>query len=89
MPLLSRSVNLHPYFADLLAWSGGDPYGAGRLVGDEVDATPGRARVTVSNELIGALAIRRFYVAFAAADLEALLASLDRTVALLEELVEG
>ena len=37
------------------------------------------------SELIAALSLRRFYVEFAAADLEELLESLDRSVGLLDE----
>ncbi len=91
-PLLTHSLDLRSYFDRVLPWSGGDPHGAGRLISggtvaeaDSSAATP----VTITTELIGALALRKFYVEFAAADLEDLLASLDTTVALLERQLEG
>lgn len=89
VPLLSRSLNLEPYFAGLLAWSGGDQYFSGRLVGGRPgqvaqDAVP----VAASTELAGVLAMRRFYVEFAAADLQDLLESLDRTIALIDGQLE-
>jgi len=40
--------------------------------------------MTITTELLGALALRSFYVEFVAADLEELLESLDRAVSLLE-----
>lgn len=90
VPLLARSLDLRPYFDGVLPWSGGDPHGAGRLIdggttADSSAATP----VTITTELIGALALRRFYVEFAAADLEDLLAQLDSTVELLERQLAG
>ena len=90
VPLLAHSLDLRSYFDRVLPWSGGDLHGAGRLIGggtiaDSSAATP----VTITTELIGALALRRFYVDFAAADLEDLLASLDRTVELLERQLAG
>lgn len=86
VPLLSRETNLHPYLDRVLPWSGGDPYGAGRLIdGGSPASSPDRATLTVTSELIGAVALRRFYVEFSAADLQELLASLDRLTALLAE----
>ena len=91
-PLLARSLDLRTYFDRVLPWSGGDPHGAGRLIGQgtaaEADASAA-APVTITTELIGALALRKFYVDFAAADLEDLLASLDSTVELLERQLAG
>jgi hypothetical protein len=89
-PLLARSLDLRSYFDGVLPWSGGDQHGAGRLIGggtvaDSSAATP----VTITTELIGALALRKFYVDFAAADLEDLLAALDRTVELLVRQLAG
>jgi len=85
VPILARSLSLRTYMDRVLPWSGGDPYGAGRLIGGGGDAPHAeRATLRTSTELVGALAIRRFYVEFAAADLEDLLASLDRSVSLLE-----
>ena len=85
VPLLARSINLGPYFENLVAWSGGDPYASGRLI-DERRAVSSRSPISIalSTELTGALALREFYVEFSAADLRDLLASLDRVVALLE-----
>jgi len=84
VPLLSRGLNLRPYFNALLPWSGGDPYGAGRLIeADATDRVEGHASLTVTSELIGALSLRRFYVEFSAAGLQELLGSLDRAVTLL------
>jgi hypothetical protein len=85
VPLLAQSLEVGPYFDEVLAWSGGDPYGAGRLIkAESADALPGSAAIVVSTELAGALALRKFYVEFAAADLEELLSSLDRSVELLQ-----
>lgn len=88
VPLLAQSLDVAPYFDKVLAWSGGDPYGAGRRIEEGSDALPGSAAVVASTELAGALALRRFYVEFAAADLEELLTSLDRSVDLLERQLE-
>jgi len=89
VPLLARSLDVGPYFDKVLAWSGGDPYGAGRLIeSGSGEALPGSASVVVSTELAGALALRKFYVEFAAADLEELLNSLDRSVDLLRRQLE-
>jgi hypothetical protein len=86
VPLLSRETNLHPYLEKVLPWSGGDPYGSGRLIdGDSPDRSGGRSTLTVSSELVGAIALRRFYVEFSAADLRELLTSLDRLTALLTD----
>lgn len=85
VPELARSVDLAPLFSRVLAWSGGDPYGAGRRIGGEGEQAGASAvRLPVTTELIGALALRRFYVEFAAADLAELLESLDRVLALVE-----
>ena len=84
-PLLARSSKLSGYFDGLLEWSGGDPYSSGRLIeGKTPDGADGSVAVEPSDELAGMLALRRFYVELAAADLEDLLASLDRVIALLE-----
>jgi hypothetical protein len=88
VPLLARSIDVGPYFDEVLAWSGGDPHGAGRLIEAGPDGLPGSATVAASNELAGALALRKFYVEFAAADLEELLSSLDRSVGLLQRQLE-
>lgn len=85
VPILARSISLRTYMDRVLAWSGGDPYGAGRLIGHgDERAVESTAPLQASTDLVGALAIRKFYVEFAAADLEELLASLDRSVSLLE-----
>jgi hypothetical protein len=90
IPLLSRSLDLRPYFDAVLSWSGGDPYAAGRLIKDQSRSVPaGSAALLVDTEIIAALSMRKFYVEFAAADLEELLASLDRLVALLDLELEG
>ena len=84
VPLLSRAINLRPYFDAVLPWSGGDPYGAGRLiVTDAPGPIPGHALLTITPELVGAVSLRSFYVEFSAADLQELLASLDRSTTLL------
>jgi hypothetical protein len=41
--------------------------------------------VEITGELVGALSTRRFYVAFSATDLEELLGSLDRCVAIIRK----
>lgn len=85
VPELARSVDLGPFFSRVLAWSGGDPYGAGRRIPDGREPAPAPAvRLPVTTEMIGALALRRFYVEFAAADLAELLESLERVLALIE-----
>ena len=88
VPLLAQSLDVAPYFDKVLAWSGGDPYGAGRRIEGAFDALPGSATVVASTDLSAALALRRFYVEFAAADLEELLGSLDRSVDLLQRRLE-
>ena len=86
VPVLARSLDLSTYYARLLSWSGGDPDASGRLIAGRVSGpATAVARVTVTTELSGLLALRGFYVDFAAADLEDLLASLDRAT----ELIEG
>lgn len=81
VPLLSRSLDLRPYFEALLPWSGGDPFAPGRLIGSHSRTEPmGQTSIVVDTELIAALSLRKFYVEFAAADLEELLGSLDRSV---------
>lgn len=90
VPILARSMSLRTYMDRVLAWSGGDPYGAGRLIGHgDDDLVRNTAPLQASTDLVGALAIRKFYVEFAAADLEDLLGSLDRSVSLLERELGG
>jgi hypothetical protein len=85
VPILARSMSLRTYMDRVLAWSGGDPYGAGRLIGHgDEGPTESKASLQPSTDLVGALAIRKFYVEFAAADLEDLLGSLERSVSMLE-----
>lgn len=85
VPLLARSIDLRSHFDRVLPWSGGDPHGVGRrIAGGTGGDSPGAAPVTITTDLLGALALRRFYGEFAAADLEELLSSLERVVALLE-----
>jgi hypothetical protein len=85
IPLLSRSLDLRPFFDTLLSWSGGDPHAAGRLMKDRSQSVPeGVTALIVDTELVAVLSMRKFYVEFAAADLEELLASLDRSVGLLD-----
>jgi hypothetical protein len=85
-PELAHSLSLGPYFDGLLAWSGGDPYAAGRLIveRDGPGPTPGSVSLVLSKEVVGLLATRKFYVEFTAANLTELLASLDRLTALIE-----
>lgn len=90
VPLLSQSLDLGPYFEGLLSWSGGDSHFSGRRVGGGAkgvaqDGVP----VPASTGLAGALAMRRFYVEFAAADLQDLLDSVDRSITLIEDQLEG
>jgi hypothetical protein len=83
VPLLARSLNVAPYFDALLAWSGGDPFGPGRLLMTRSPGAPeGHAPLRMTTELLGALSMRSFYVGFSAAGLEELLGSLDRSMAL-------
>ena len=90
VPLLARSLDLRSYFNRVLPWSGGDPHGSGRLIDGGTAASSSAATpVTITTEMIGALTLRRFYVDFVAADLEDLLASLDRTVELLVRQLAG
>ncbi len=74
LPALARAARLGPYHGQILAWSFHEP----------VSGLPGHARLVPSSEIEGLVGLRRFYAQFAADDLAALLASLDRTVALLE-----
>jgi len=52
--------------------------------GAPVSGLPGHATLRASIELQSLLAMRQFYVQFAADDLAALLSSLDRAIALIE-----
>ncbi len=89
VPLLSQSLNLRPYFEGLLAWSGGDAHFSGRRVETEMSSVANeQAQVAASMELTGALAMRKFYAEFSAADLQDLLESLDRSVVLIEKQLE-
>jgi len=85
-PELARSLKLGPYFDGLLAWSGGDPYAAGRLIVERDGPGPAQGAVSLvlSKELAGLVATRKFYVEFTAANLTELLASLDRIIGLIE-----
>ena len=83
VPLLSQVADVRPYFAMVLPWSGGDPYAAGRLIPGAPSGLTGEAPVLVSPELVGALSLRKFFVDFAAADLEELDGSLSRLLLLL------
>jgi hypothetical protein len=86
VPELARTMDLEPYFDRVLAWSGGDPLGAGRRIeSGSGGASLTSISLTVTTELIGALALRRFYVEFAAADLAELLASLEKVLDLISE----
>jgi hypothetical protein len=85
VPLLATVVNIRPYFAMVLSWSGGDPYAAGRLIPDSPTGLTGETPLLVSSELVGALALRKFFVDFSAADLEELDGSLGRLVSLLRQ----
>jgi len=81
VPELAGTLDLGPYFSRVLAWSGGDPGGPGRRIrAEDGSVLPPAARLPVTTELVGALALRRFYVEFAAADLAELLESLDRVL---------
>ena len=73
VPMLSRELDLSTYYDRLLPW----------FFGETAGAVTGTAAVRRSTELAGALAQRNFYVRFSAADLEALLASLDRSIELI------
>lgn len=84
VPILSRSLNLAPYLSGVLSWSGGDPYGPGRTIQGRAPApVDGEAVLPVSTDLVGALALRQFYVEFSAADLSELLVVLDQVIGLL------
>ncbi len=81
VPLLAASVDLRTHYERVLPWSGGDPFGPGQRIagaGGEVRTSTTTVRVTTA--LLGALAVRKFYVDFSAAGLEDLLAILDRIV---------
>lgn len=85
VPILARGIDLRSYYDRVLSWSGGDPHGVGRrIAGRAAAGSSEAASVTITTDLLGALALRGFYGGFAAADLEELLASLDRVVAILE-----
>jgi hypothetical protein len=84
VPELSASIGLAPYFAGVLAWTGGDPFGPGSNLQDSpAGALTGSGTILATTELQGALAARRFFVEFSAADLETLLLVLDSTLVLL------
>lgn len=86
VPVLAPTLDLHPYFEEVLHWSGGDPYGAGRLIAEgETLRLRGETALTVTAEISSLIAQRRFWLEFAAADLEDLLATLDTCLALLQE----
>jgi len=79
LAVLGRSVDLGPYFTQVLNWSFMQP----------VSGLPGHALVRPSAELASLLGMRRFYVEFSADDLASLLTSLDRAVELLEREIGG
>ena len=84
VPLLARSVGLAPYFAEVLEWSGGDPFGPGSAVTPVTESgLAGSSKVVATSELQGAVAARRFYAEFSAADQATLLALLDSALVLL------
>lgn len=86
IPLLGRWLDLGPHLEAVVPWSGGDPYGPGRLIaGASRSQLDGHADLPTSTELASILALRRFWVEFSAADLESLLEVLDRSVGLLRE----
>lgn len=90
VPILSRTTNVRPYLEMVLPWSGGDPFAAGRLIGGESHGgLQGRASLTITSELVGAVALRKFFLEFSAADLQDLLATLDRAVARARERLGG
>jgi len=74
VPSLGSALDLGPYFARVLQWSFGEP----------VSGLPGHATFTPPVEAASLLGLRFFFVQFSADDLAALLASLDRAIALLE-----
>lgn len=81
VPLLSRSIDLSGSFDRVLPW-GQEPdesLAAGGLV-----AAQASVNLEFATELIGALALRSFYMRFAAQDLEALLRSLEEVMRLLQ-----
>ena len=83
IPQLARSVNLAGPMDRVLEWSRGEA--ADSADTDPASATPeDTVSVQVSTELMGALAVRGFYVRFSAADLADLLQSLEAIVELLE-----
>jgi len=86
VPLLSRSIDLTGYYGRLLDWSAGS---SDAPPDAPIGAAERHVSLVTSNELGGALAVRNFYMRFAATDLETLLASLDEIVALLERELEG
>ncbi len=85
VPQLSASISLAPYFANVLTWTGGDPFGPGSALEDTLPSgLSGNGTIIVSTELEGAIAARKFYAEFSAADLETLLQVLDSTLVLLQ-----
>ncbi len=74
LPTLAGAMDLGPYFGQLLNWSFHRP----------VTGLTGRATFRPPPELSSLLAMRHFYVQFAADDLAGLLESLDRAIGLLE-----
>lgn len=79
VPALSGSVDLGPYFRQLLNWSFERP----------VTGLPGHAVIRPPPALSGLLGLRHFFVQFAAEDLAGLLQTLDRAVGLLETEIEA
>ncbi|MGD8279009.1 MAG: hypothetical protein PVH00_13320 [Gemmatimonadota bacterium] len=74
VPSLASAMDLGPYFARVLQWSSGEP----------VPGLPGHVTFTPPVDASSLLGLRHFFVQFSADDLAALLASLDRAIALLE-----
>lgn len=82
VPLLARSIDLSSYFDRVLPWGEKTDESPATVGTDGVRAS---ATLPLSTELNGALALRGFYMRFAARDLEALLHSLDEVVRLLRQ----
>ena len=73
VPLLAEQIELSGYYDRVLQW----------FFGQAMGESPGSTELRGSTTLSGALSVRGFYTDFAAADLEALMASLDRLIELI------
>lgn len=78
IPSLGMTLDLGPYFVQLLNWSMKEP----------VTGLPGRVTLQSSTEIASLLGLRYFYQQFAATDLTGLLTALDDLVILLEKEIQ-